>query len=176
MTTFTPRGLSEHSTIGPHQGLRVTFAQTRSGFTPDVVEWTDFRQNIAHLVEEMESGGFALAIASDPVPPAGALAWTIDFIVPTSGHVSVGTALNQLRDGLYGPFDFAQRTYLRDVALIGNGGVSAGSPIPKDTEDTERSPLGTLAVWGTVALGVAALVYFAPEIRMAIRTAQRRAA
>lgn len=173
MTTYSPAGFGPYSTIGPHQGLRVTFAETRSVLTPDAVESADLADNIDRLVSALASGGAALAPASDVTFAPGALAGTIDFAVAGSGSISVSDALQQLQNALYGPLSVARRTYIRDVALLGTGGIPWGSTITPPPDDTEASIGGWLAGLGTLGivtgLGVLALVY-APEIKAALRS------
>lgn len=171
MIEYSPLGFSEHSTIGPHEGLRVTFAETRSALTPDFVEQADFRDNMAHLIDEMEHGGFALAPASDTYIAPGELSATIDFAVAGSGYISVGQAVGQLQDGLYGFLDIARRTYIKRVTKI--EGREWGKDIPDDVPDKETNPWAWLAGLGTVALVVGAAIYLAPEIKLATRGALR---
>lgn len=163
MTDFAPAGFNANSVIGPHEGLRVTFAQTRSMFTPDFVEAADFRQNIAHLVSTMGNGGFALAPASDVTVAPGELAVTIDFAVVGNGSLTVAAAMAQLMDALYGPLDFARRTYIRRVQRL--GASTWGDPIPEDVPDTERSPWAWVP-WAVGAAVVALLLVYAPEVKL----------
>jgi hypothetical protein len=169
MINYSPAGFGPNSVIGPHQGVRVTFAQSRSLATPDFVERADFRDNIAHLVDTLAARGGPLAPASEVTITPDALAATIDFAVTGSGSVSVAQALQSLQDALYGPLDIARRTYIRDVALLGAGGIPWGTPISVPKEDSEGGWLAGLGTIGLlVGLGVLALVY-APEIKTALR-------
>lgn len=170
MTTYAPDGFTEHSVIGPHEGVRVTFAQTRSMFTPDFVERADFENNIEHLIDQMEGGGFALAPASDVTVAPGELAATIDFAVTTPGTISVARALAQLQDGLYGALDLARRTYIRNVAYLGSR--TWGTAIPDEHADTERGFFDWVP-WAIGAGVVAAVLWFSPEIKGALRAARR---
>lgn len=168
MIEYAPLGFSEHSTIGPHEGLRVTFAQTRSALTPDFVEEADFRDNINHLMAAMEGGGFALAPASDMTVAPGQLAVTIDFAVAGDGAISVAQAVSQLHDGLYGFLDLARRTYIRRVTRIDS---HWREPIPGDKPDEECDLTCLAKKWGGIALLVGVGLYFLPEIKLGVRGA-----
>lgn len=174
MTTYAPSGFGPTSSLFPHQGVRVTFAQTRSALTPDFVEAADFRDNIDHLIHEMEGGGFALAPASGVVVAPGELAATIDFVVAGNGAVSVADAVTQLHNGLYGFLDLARRTYIRRVELIDDN--LWGDPIPPAEEDAETTLTGWIGRLGGIAF-VATVVgvglYFLPEIKTALRVKRR---
>lgn len=179
MTNFTPAGFGPSSVIGPHQGIRVTFAETRSVFTPDAVEAADFQDNLAHLVDAIGQGGYAIVPASDVVPSPGELAATIDFIVPGQGSVTVADALNALQAGMYGPLDLLRRTYIRDVQQLGGGNI--GSAIPMATSDTEASPVAAVgSALGSVALTVGVLAVlglafvYAPEIKAGLKARKAR--
>lgn len=181
MTTFSPAGFGPASVIGPHQGIRVTFAETRSVFTPDAVEAADFQDNLAHLVDAIGQGGFSVVPASDVVPAPGELAATIDFVVPGSGSVAVSHALTELQAGMYGPLDLLRRTYIRDVQQLGGGNI--GSAIPMPGADAEASPVAAVgSALGSVALTVGVLAVlglafvYAPEIKAGLkaRTVARR--
>ena len=172
MTTYLPRGtFGPYSALGPHQGIRVTLAQTRSVATPDFIEEADFRQNIGYMVEQMASGGFVIDPASEVVVAPGKLAATVDFANTGGASVSVAQALSDIHDALYGPLDAARRTYIREVQLIGTGGIKWGTPIPNPTEDDEANPLAWGAGLGALALVVGGLIYFAPEAKLALRGA-----
>lgn len=175
-TTYLPRGtFGPNTMLGPHQGLRITFAQTRSAATPDFVEEADFRQNLDYLVQQMASGTFALDPASGVVVAPGELAATIDFANTGGGSISVAQALADIQGALYGPLDFARRTYLRQVQLLGIGGVPWGTPTPRPSADTEMNPLAFFGGWGTVLLVVGVGVYLLPEIKLALRGSLRGA-
>lgn len=154
--------------VALHTGLRVTFAETPTMLAPTMVETADLRDNIAHLVSAIEGGGFVLVPTSDVGVPPGATAWTIDF-EPMSQGVTVGAAISQLEDGLYGPFDFLRRTYIRRVEKF--GGQSWGDPIDQSVVSQPDQGLsfgGLVAGLGgtAVALGLAAgVVIFLPEIK-----------
>lgn len=164
---YVPQGFGPNDLIGPHDGLRVTFAQSRSIFTPDSIESADLRDNVQHLFRAMEGGGFALAPASDITVVPGDLAVTVDFVVASSGYLTVAQALDQLSAGLYGPLDFLKRTYIRRVERIGSS--TWGSPIPNDLDrpDVETGWLGVGALGLAIAAGVA-VVFFAPELKAAL--------
>lgn len=176
MTTYSPANLLT-SSIGPHQGLRVTFAETRSIFTPDAVESSDLADNVAHLVDQMSQGGYDIAPASDVTVASGELAATVDFVVVGNGNVAVSDAVNQIQGALYGPLDILRRTYIRSVELLGAGGVTFGTPIAAPGADTETSltslGLGTLGI-GLLVAGVVALFVFAPEVKTGVRLGARR--
>lgn len=169
---YAPQGFGANDTIGPHQGLRVTFAETRSMLTPDFVESADFRDNLDHLVAELEQGGYDLAPASDITVAPGELAATIDFAIVKNGFVTVAAALEQLQGALYGPLDFLQRTYIRRVEKI--DGQKWGDAIPDelDLEDKEKGPIDYMP-WILGAGAIAAVIFFAPEIKTAIRGIQK---
>lgn len=172
MTDYAPSGFGPTSVIGPHQGLRVTFAQTRSMFTPDSVEAADFRDNVDHLVGELPSLGVPLALASEVTVAPAELAATFDVAYVGSGSISVARATDALYDALYGPLDLLKRTYIRRVQLMGSGGIPWGTPVPRATADAET---GLLAVGGVTALVllVGGVIFFGPEIKAALRTVRR---
>ena len=172
MPTYYPRGtFGPNAFVGPHQGLRVTFAQTRSALTPDFVEEADFRQNIGYMVSEMETAGHVLDPASGVTVAPGELAATVDFANTGGASVVVADALADMQDALYGFFDIARRTYIRDVWLIGAGGIPWGSPIGRPAADEERNPLTWGLGLGSLALVAGVGVYLLPEIKLALRGA-----
>ncbi len=176
MTTYAPDGFGPTTTVGPHEGVRVTFAETRSMFTPDAVEEADFRETMGRLIDNIAQGGAPVAPASDITVAPGELAATIDFLV-IGGPLTVAQLASQLTDSLYGPLSFARRTYIRSIEHIGvGGGATWGTQITTPTADPETNPLNVLGGIGAVtllAVAVGAFVFFAPEIRTAVRVRQR---
>lgn len=179
MTDFAPAGFNANSTIGPHDGLRVTFAETRSSLTPDFVEEADLRDNVQHLVDALASGA-PLQPASDVTVAPGELAVTLDFAVIGGGSLTVAAAMALLQDALYGPFDFLQRTYIRRVELLRGtpapGGSSTtpwGTPIPVDVPDSETGAFAWLP-YVAVGAGVLLLFVYAPEIKALAKLPSQR--
>ena len=170
MPTYYPRGtFGPTSLLGPHQGIRVTFAQTRSALTPDFVEEADFRQNIDYMVEQMQSSGSAVDPASPVTIAPGELAATMDFVNTGGASVVTADALADIHDALYGLFDIARRTYIRDVQLMGVGGLPWGTPIARPEADEEANLFAWGAGLGAAALVIGGLIYFAPEAKLALR-------
>ena len=169
--------------LGAHDGLRVTFAQPDAWWTPASVEAGNLRDDLAALLQTLESGGYPIYPAVGAVvPPPGATAWTIDF--KTTGNVSVVDAINALEGALDTAWDFlSKETVIRRVEKFTDQGW--GEPIPYDELDyPERADcdLGCMLRRGAIAAGVLAgvalLFVYAPEIKAAARpfTARRTAA
>jgi hypothetical protein len=167
--------------LGIHQGLRVTFAETPTWFVPDMVATANLRDDLEHLISSMESGGYSITAVSNTVPPPGSQAWTIDF-KPVGGSISVGDALNELEGGMFGPFDFLKRTYIRRVEKYDD--QQWGVPFKQGDFDQPDTSCGA-ACWGervaigAAVVGVGILLYlYAPAIVSLVKgsTAKRRAA
>lgn len=160
--------------LGPHDGLRVTFAQPDAWWTTSGVEAGNLRDDLAHLLNTLESGGFSIYPAVGAVvPPPGATAWTIDFKTP--GNVAVVTAINELEGALDSAFDFlSKETFIRRVEKFTDQGW--GVPIPYDELDVPEQAdcdlacmLRRGAIGAGLIAGVALLLVYAPELKAAAR-------
>ena len=176
MTTYAPAGFGPQSNIGPHQGLRVTFAYDRSMFVPDAIEASVFRNAVENLIGSVDEGGYPVVPASAVAVAPDETATTIDFAVVGSGSVNVGQAVTQLSNGLYGILfgllgDEALRSIkIRDVALIGSepGAIPWGVSIPRPAATPQGSWLAAGGALTAVAVA-AGVVFFAPELKALLR-------
>lgn len=180
--TYVPPTLAGE-TIGPHEVLRVTFAEGQTPFLDDTTLTANLAFDIQHLMTEIESGGYPVVPVSDPTVPPGAMAVTIDFMPPGQGTVSVASVLERLTNGLFGVLQFLHNTSIVRVEKITAaqaGAAEAGSDRAADTNVVEQTLANTALgatlsrVFGTVTVGVIVIgagvlaIMYAPEIKAAL--------
>jgi hypothetical protein len=172
------------SVLGSHDVLRVTFAEEPHWFVPDDVASANLRAEVSNLIASMESGGFALAPASDVSVPPGALAWTIDF-VPV-GAVTVGQAVTQLDDALRTLF--TSNGYVARVEKLAGGaggqldaGTQRGDTSLTLEQQLQQNELGKqlASIFGKATIGLAVLggaallLVYAPQVKAAVSRVRR---
>lgn len=178
--------------LQPHEALRVTFAEDPSFLVPDDIASANLAFDIDHLISDMESGGvYTVVPISDPTVAPGALAVTVDFMVPGAASVTVSRILSELERGLFGPFQFLHQTRIARVEKLRaagsagpTGGVARGDASGAVASQFADTALGrTLGrVFGTAAIGLLVvgagvlLVMYGPEIKTALSSVKRRRA